>query len=159
MTPGLSSRSSTLLILAFFGISGVLGCGSQGPALAPVSGKVTMDGQPLSGVIVTFVPVGGGVSSSGVTDEAGVYRLSCPLGPGALVGEHRVYVRSQPPGSTLTGEVPSEDDPAYKPNPYASVAAKPFEEKIPARYNTKSELVREVKRGQNVIDLELTSKP
>lgn len=159
MSLGIFLRSSTSFLVACFAVSCFLGCGAQGPSLAPVSGKVTMDGQPLSGVIVTFTPVDGGVSSSGLTDQAGVYQLSCPLGSGALVGKHRVYVRSQPPGSAMSGEVPSEDDPTYKPDPYASVAAKSFEEKIPARYNTKSELVREVKPGKNVIDLELTSKP
>ncbi|MCS7239540.1 MAG: carboxypeptidase-like regulatory domain-containing protein [Thermoguttaceae bacterium] len=136
-----------------------IGCGSEAPELAPVTGKVTLDGQPLPRVIVTFVPVAGGVSSSGVTNEEGVYELACQLGKGALVGQHRVYVRSQPPGATGTADVPSEDDPSYKPDPYASVRAQGFVEKIPARYNTKSELVFEVKKGKNVIDLTLSSKP
>jgi len=147
------------LMLLFTGILVVLtGCGKRGPKLADVSGKVTLDGQPLAKVIVTFVPIGGGVSSSGVTDEAGRFSLACSLGRGALVGQHRVYVQSQAAGPEDV-VIPDEDAPDYRPDPYASLRAPPFVEKIPARYNTNTELVREVRPGTNVIDLELTSRP
>jgi hypothetical protein len=147
------------LILFSALLAGIGGCSSKGPQLAEVRGKVTMDGQPLANVIVTFVPDGGGISSSGVTDEGGTYQLACPLGRGAVVGKHRVFVQSQPPSTGVNTPVIDEDDPSYKPDPYASVRAPAFVEKIPARYNAKSELVREVKPGSNVIDLELSSQP
>ncbi len=133
------------------------GCGKRGPKLVDVSGTVTLDGQPLSNVIVTFVPIGGGLSSSGVTDEAGHFRLSCSLGRGALLGQHRVYVQSQAasPGDVI---IPDEDAPDYRPDPYASLRAPPFVEKIPSRYNTNTELVQEVQPGLNV-NLDLTSRP
>ncbi len=153
-TPCLGLRVGILLIAVL-----MAGCGSRGPKLGAVKGRVTMDGQPLSKVIVTFVPASGGISSSGVTNEQGEYELACPLGRGAVIGQHRVYVQSQP--ATVSGDaiVPDEDDPSYRPDPYASVRAPEFLEKIPARYNTQSQLVYEVKSGTNVIDLALTSQP
>ena len=56
----------------------VCGCGggvADQPELAAVSGQVTLDGQPLPNVILTFKPVGEGRSSSGVSDEDGNYSL------------------------------------------------------------------------------------
>ncbi len=152
-----SKTAQKIFLACFLVVAG--GCGSSGPELAPVSGKVTMDGKALANVLVTFTPVGGGTSSSAVTDQEGRYTLSCHLGQGALVGQHRVSIHSQAPHASGQAVVPDEDDPSYQPDPYASIRAPAFEEKIPARYNTKSELLREVKRGKNVIDLELTSQP
>lgn len=152
----LETRQTIVLIASLLLLAG---CGTRGPKLGMVAGKVTMDGQPLPEVIVTFVPAEGGVSSSGLTNQDGVYLLSCSLGQGAVVGQHRVYVQSKPPNAPGDSLVPDEDDPSYRPDPYASVRAPVFEEKLPARYNTNSELVREVKPGKNMIDLELTSQP
>ncbi len=148
-----------IAILLFTGtLVALTGCGKRGPKLADVSGIVTLDGQPLGNVIVTFVPIEGGVSSSGVTDEAGHFTLSCSLGRGALVGQHRVYVQSQAagPGDII---IPDEDAPDYRPDPYASLRAPPFVEKIPSRYNTNTELVQEVRPGVNNVNLDLTSRP
>jgi len=77
----------------------LVGCG--GPNVAPVSGRVTLNGQPLAGAHVTFQPVSPGpnirpevAGSAGRTDAAGRYtlRLVEPDRPGALVGEHRVAI-------------------------------------------------------------------
>jgi hypothetical protein len=75
------------------------GCG--GPDVAPVSGRITLNGQPLAGAHVTFQPVSPGpnvrpevAGSVGRTDAAGQYslRLVEPDRAGALVGEHRVTI-------------------------------------------------------------------
>ncbi len=146
--------------LLFAGVGVIVaGCGKKGPVLAPVSGKVTLDGNPLPHVIVTFSPNGGGVASSGVTNEQGVYLLACQLGQGAVVGKHRVSIQSQNLAASAESVAPDEDAPNYRPDPYASARAPAFVEKIPARYNTDSQLVYEVHRGNNVIDLELKSQP
>ena len=72
------------------------GCGKHAPALnESVEGTAKIDGTPLAGVTVHFVP-DGQVSlptSSGVTDEQGHFKLQCENGkPGALVGKHHVVV-------------------------------------------------------------------
>jgi hypothetical protein len=89
----LSARFATApllgLILAFL----ASGCGDSHSS-APVSGKVTANGQPLAGVVVTFEPVGGGVGqgSSGTTDASGSYTLQFVDNdqPGAALGKHQV---------------------------------------------------------------------
>ncbi len=77
---------------------GLVGC-SDGLQVVPVSGTVTLDGQPLSGAHVSFQPrtdnqdrVGPG--SYAVTDETGRYelRLATDDRRGAIVGDHRVRV-------------------------------------------------------------------
>lgn len=154
-------RNTTLNGISILLFTGILvvstGCGKRGPKLVDVSGTVTLDGQPLGNVIVTFVPIEGGVSSSSVTDEAGRFRLSCSLGRGALVGRHRVYVQSQAAGPEDI-IIPDEDAPDYRPDPYASLRAPHFVEKIPGRYNTNTELVQEVRPGV-IVNLDLTSRP
>ena len=58
----------------------LVGCGG-GESLAPVSGKVTADGQPLAGVRVVFNPLATsdnlnpGTWSSGLTDAQGEFTL------------------------------------------------------------------------------------
>jgi hypothetical protein len=76
------------------------GCGSgAGYKLAPVSGKVTLDGQPLAGATVTFQPEASskegtaGPGSAAVTDAAGKFVLQTAEAkrrPGAVVGKHTV---------------------------------------------------------------------
>ncbi len=73
----------------------VFGCGgSSGPALHPVSGKVTKGGKPLANVSVTFSPAGGGISSGGRTDADGRFALLCQNGKaGAIEGKHKVVLQ------------------------------------------------------------------
>src|SRR5262245_13366194 len=70
------------------------GC-QRGPMwnLAPVEGTVTKGGRPLRGIEVVFLPDADkqGPRASGLTDEAGHYRLRTDAGDdGAAVCTHRV---------------------------------------------------------------------
>ena len=77
----------------------LIGCGPSGPPLGRVSGTVTMDGQPASGVTVNFQPAEGGRGSSATTDATGKYDLVfSPSSMGALVGEHTVSITGGEPG-------------------------------------------------------------
>ena len=73
------------------------GC-SDGPKLAPVNGKLTMNGKALKNVRVDFHPDPDlkttGPGSSGVTDGDGNFTLVCSQGnkPGAVIGHHRVIL-------------------------------------------------------------------
>ena len=114
------------------------GCGGSGPEVAPVSGRVTLDGAPMAGSRIKFQPeAGGGSPSYGTADQDGRYVLGYKRGqPGALIGSHTVSIER---GAR-------DDADKSKPQP------------LPARYNTASELRKEVKAGEdNVIDLELTT--
>ncbi|MEX2308073.1 MAG: carboxypeptidase-like regulatory domain-containing protein [Pirellulales bacterium] len=114
----------------------IAGCGESGPQVAPVSGRVTLDGQPLVNADVAFQPDGAHRASVGRTDANGRYALVYKRGePGAIVGPHTVRI-------SVSSEV-VENPPS-----------------IPARYDTESELRREVKAGENnVFDFDLTTAP
>jgi hypothetical protein len=77
-----------------------LGCDSKPYGLAPVSGIVTLDGQPASGVRVTFQPTGRdtenpGPGSSAFCDASGRYVLQTVRGdPGAVPGQHTVRIHN-----------------------------------------------------------------
>ena len=118
------------------------GCNAKAkgpPQLAPVTGTITMDGEPAAKVDVTFFSEEGGQVSGGTTDESGKYelRFSGRL-MGAKIGPNTVRITTPP-----SPEVPGA--PVWK-------------EKIPLRYNSKSDLKADVKQGPNTIDFELTSK-
>ena len=82
------------------------GCGGRAnlPDTVPVSGKVTLNGRPLSGASVTFVPTGAtrGDGGFGMTDQDGRYKLRYLRGAaGVPVGQYRVVIskRLMPDGS------------------------------------------------------------
>ncbi|WP_166823755.1 carboxypeptidase-like regulatory domain-containing protein [Thalassoroseus pseudoceratinae] len=117
-----------------------VGCGAFGGAeVGEVTGKVTLDGEPLSDAEVAFVPTSGGTTSTGYTSEDGSYLLVYDAErDGAEVGEHTIRVtRIQP--EAQDGETPKQ----Y--------------EKLPASYNTESELKIEVKSGSQTVDIPLKS--
>lgn len=100
---GLGSVAATLAILAACCLV-TAGCGLGGPSyeVAPVSGKVTLGGQPVANVLVTFQPTGGGESpgpgSSGKTGADGAFTLNLIAAeskPGAVVGSHKVTLVEQ----------------------------------------------------------------
>jgi hypothetical protein len=117
-----------ILLMLFLGCSR----GNQ-PELGNVHGRVTIDGKPLSGVVVSFQPIQGGRQSSGETDDQGGYELIYLRDiQGAKVGKHRVAVGS-------------------------SDLVTPPKKRLPARYNAKTTLEAEVRPGDNEIDFPLTS--
>ena len=115
-----------------------IGCGGPDdePELGTVSGVVTMEGKPLSGVWIGFAPELGR-SSMGMTDKEGRYELNyLPEKKGAKVGKHKVAITT-----------PSEDE--------FGGQVRNFRERIPARYNSLSSLTADVKSGHNDIDFKL----
>jgi hypothetical protein len=86
------------------------GC-QRGPRIVPVSGKITLDGQPVKDAAVMFMLNPGGRIATGVTDAAGRYSLSThPTGNGAFEGNHTVTVslyrdESSPGTNTPEGAV------------------------------------------------------
>ena len=87
-----------LLVLVGWSLAG---CGGQQYKLAPVSGRVTLDGNPMENVVVTFQPMAvqaanpnPGPGSNGLTDIDGRYSLKTvePAKEGAVVAKHCVYL-------------------------------------------------------------------
>jgi hypothetical protein len=118
---------------------GLAGCGGpEHPEVGRVSGVVTLDGQPLAEATVMFQPTEGRASIA-TTNSAGKYSLTYLDGvPGALLGAHKVIIRT---------EIPGEDGQP----PIAK-------EKLPKRYHDQTELTAEVKRGANTFNFPLMSQ-
>jgi hypothetical protein len=109
------------------------GC-SRSDGLATVTGTVRLDGKPLVGAQVQFT-VQGQPPSYGRTDANGYYEMRRTRSvSGATIGSNRVFVRT-----------------------FRDLGDRILPETLPARYNTNSQLVKDVKPGSNQIDLELTS--
>jgi hypothetical protein len=135
-----------------------LGC-NQGAKLGSVTGQVTMDGQPLANVLVTFTPAEAGRTATGKTDASGKYELICLDRKGAPVGKHKVSVTTlQEAASVAEMSSDSEEYMKQATGQAGDYNTAKVEEPIPARYNSQTEFVKEVKAGSNVIDLELTSQ-
>jgi len=141
-------RGFTIVLATLYSVV-VAGCGKPGdyPDLIPVSGTVTMDGQPLAGARVSFVP-DGARPSSGTTDASGRYELQYTGEyAGAVVGKHRVSISKTAP------------DPNYTPGPEEEDDEPGQVETIPKQYRgIDSELTAEVKAGANTLDFDLTSQ-
>ena len=103
-----------------------VGCGQSEFNLVPVSGVVTLDGEPLPEARVAFEPLhtsGGdplaiGPGSYGETDATGRYALvSIDDDPGAVVGTHRVristYLAEFDPSRTKQNVLSAEKTPAH----------------------------------------------
>ena len=110
------------------------GCGDGGPELCEVEGTVTLDGKPLVGAELTFVPqnVPTTMISYGLTNEAGHYELAFTASKtGAIPATHQVRI-------DLSGNKGGV--------------------KLPRKYKDEGAVTKEVKDGHNVIDIELTSQ-
>jgi hypothetical protein len=144
MTPG--ARSGWVVVCLM-----LTGCGGSSYKTPPVSGRVILDGKPLSNATVTFVPVAGPAeadkepppSSVGTTDQDGRYSLVLNSGgksKGAVVGKHKVII-------TLGGQGTPDDT---KPT---------FHKQLPERYNRKTDLTCDVPPdGRTDADFDLKSK-
>lgn len=104
------------------------GCGS---GFASVKGQVLFDGKPLRNALVAFYPEQGR-GSYGRTDAEGRYEL--------LYSDMQAGV---PPGKCVVRITTTDDE---------------KKEIVPVKYNTKSELIEDVKPGSNEINFSLHSK-
>lgn len=140
----MSANSRLFSLLLTLLTSATFGCGkadlpdSGGKAVLPdlgyVKGTATMDGKPLAGALIAFMPDKGRPGTSGV-DAQGKYELFYKKGrPGTKVGP-----------TTVTISWPRE-------------GMRPV---IPERYvdHPTSELKVDVKEGENTFDFDLASDP
>lgn len=117
----------------------IAGC-EAGSSLSPVTGTITLDGKPYASAQVRFVPESGR-PSIGITDESGKYSLTFIRDEkGASPGNYKVDI--------TTVHVSTSDTDGGKEPP----------EKIPAKFNTLTELKAAVEPGDNVINFDLTSR-
>lgn len=119
----------------------LLGCGDSQPTM---SGVVTLDGTPLAGGNLSFIPMGDGAGASATIDSDGTYDVRTGSVRGLTIGEYIVTVSANgPPVSRLGSDLPF-----------------PGKLLTPKKYSTSqtSDLRATVQAGANELDFKLTSK-
>ncbi len=103
------------------------GCGGTELGTVGVTGTVTYQDQPVAGANVTFASEGNPLAV-GTTDEKGVYTLMTVGKPGAVPGEHKVYISKMESAGGASEP---------KPEDMVDMTAKAKEAKnlIPTKYN------------------------
>jgi len=115
------------------------GC-SQGPATGTVTGEVTVDGKPLPKGHLEFMPLDGQGQTGGMIITDGKFSGQVPVakmrvkihGHKVVKGTYQAYAGAPP-----------EDD---------------IVEGLPAKYNDKSDITLDVKRGTQEVKYKLDSK-
>ncbi len=126
------------LFFAFF-LAG-LGC-STGPPMGTVTGTITVDEEPAEMGAITFIPADGKSPTTGGAIKEGKYSVQ------VYVGKSRVEIRVP----KVVGQVKIYDTPD-------SPIQDDMRETLPAKYNDKTELTIDVKRGLNEKDWNLETK-
>lgn len=133
------------LTIILAGVVGGCGGGAEEIALAPVSGTVRLDDEPLADARIEFRPNTNDVlapSSYGHTDEQGRYTLELLTGePGAVPGEHTVSINLPIEDKLVNGEyVPGDGQ-------------------LPTRYNRNTGLtITILPKGRDDADFDLESE-
>ena len=150
-TQAMKRRKSTLRTAVWLFVALLLsGCSPEGYRIAPVSGRVTLDGKPLANAAIVFSPVASadnmepGPGSGGKTDADGRYILTI-VGKGtrgAVIGKHKVRI-------TMIPDVDPSDDRPQRPKP------------LPPRYSGKNTTLEYdvTPSGSSSANFELTSTP
>ena len=133
------------------------GCGNgDGLARQAISGKVTLDNQPLDAATITFTPTGmGPAPTSGVTKLSnGSFALG--KSEGLVPGKYRVSI-------SLSKEVPVKPSSKQETDSVTGEVIAPptstLKETLPDRYNSRSELSADITQaGPNDFTFTLTSK-
>lgn len=144
--PAMPTHFHRLVLFGFVLCCIGCGCRKSPDGVAPVSGRVTLNGKPLAGATITFQPVVIGPSlptvagSVGHTDADGNFtmRLTEPDGPGAAVGKHVVTI--------TTASMPHRDD------------VLPRGEKVPIAWRNGSKTFEVPAAGTAEANFELASK-
>lgn len=134
----MNCRAVSLILLTMLGPCLLSGCGNP---TATVSGEVTLDGKPLEDGIIVYDPSDGKNTAAQGKIEAGKYSvLTVPSSATVKISAQRVV-----------GKRPDSDAPN-------ATLIEIWEEQIPERYNTETELKFEVQVGKNTKDWKITSQ-
>jgi hypothetical protein len=124
------------------------GCGRKsytGDQRFPLSGKVTVNGQPIQLGVIAFMPQGDKARVSGGPIRGGNY--SIPEENGANAGTYHVVIH----WNKMTGK--------KIPNPLdRTQIIDEMEEGLPPKYHKNSELTAEVSADQTTFNFDLTTK-
>jgi hypothetical protein len=129
------ARSAWALVLLVIGGGLVLtGAGCGGSQLVKVRGVVKLDGKPLDGAGVQFLPIGGhGQQATGVTESDGSFHVDTHApDDGARPGEYKVVISKYQVDPAMQQKV----DPQKMYAAAAKIAGKPKQYLVPAIYRS-----------------------
>lgn len=156
-TQDMNAFRSLSLVAAI--LAGAWGCGGGGaiddlPRRA-LSGKVTLDGKPMEGGVVTFLPDAPGEPEKTTSASARIADGAFSIAPevGLVAGKYKVQVSSWKAaprrGAKKPADAPADDE----------FDVTPTKESIPARYNAQTTLTADVTdSGPNEFNFPVTSK-
>ena len=124
------------LVAALLAVPAV-GC-RRGPAKAVITGRVTLNDEPLSQGAISLYPLSR-APSAGAVINAGSYRME------AFPGSYRVEIS----GSKVVGQKKND----IPDGPMVDI----LESIVPAEYNSASKLVQEVKLDTKTLDFKLVT--
>jgi hypothetical protein len=130
-------------VLATLALAPLLGgCGGPANGGVPITGQVTLDGQPVKEGAISFMPVDGKSASAGGKIIDGKYECAVPPGEKSVT----IYA------NRVTGQQPR--DPSNPGGEKIDIV----EQYIPAKYNTNSTLKITVPAEGGQFDMKLESK-
>jgi hypothetical protein len=144
--PSLALRACVLTVA-------LAGCGGGG-ATSPVTGVVTLDGKPLVGASIQFVPQGSGRDATGETDKNGGFVMSTfKPRDGVVPGTYKVVISPAtgtadptPHGSAEDAMAAASKAPAKKPagpafpGQYSRPDQTPLTQEVPVKGTLKFDL-------------------
>lgn len=133
-------RLSTALFLLIVTVLFIAGCSDGKPPKAPMTGRLTLQGKPLTNVVVNIIPEDLSFGAYGIPDKNGFFRVVSSNGDdGVVLGTHKVYI----------GELEKNAKNPVLPELLGK-------ERMDYASYEKSDRTVEVKKGQNelIIDLE-----
>jgi hypothetical protein len=152
----MNAKNLRFVCMCLVGATVLPGCAKAPPTVTEAEGRVLLDGKPLSGASVQFIPqldgFGAEWNSIGSTDADGKFQLQCAFKnqSGAVVGTHWVLVTEMP----VPGDYRSQENQGGYEKHLASLVNRP----IPRQYGEirTTPLKVEVKKGQKTYELTLT---
>lgn len=127
-------RRVTASLLFAAALCTLCGCGNSLDR-QEISGEVKLKGQPIVDGVIRFEPVDGQGTGEGAQIDKGKYRI--PKDKGLSPGKYRVHIWA---GDGRSGVGNASPD-----SPNAGV--RPGQERVPAEYNDKSNVIKEVVKG------------
>ena len=140
------------IVPVLVGLLLLAGCpGPKKASVYSVTGKVTVEGKPLTGCVIGFSPVGTGSTASAAIGPDGSYKWSTDGGrQGALPGKYKVYfapgqemmqmmmkeqMMGGPPAGGVTEKQTAPKFKAPYPESYGDAATSPKEVTVEAKPN------------------------
>jgi len=134
MTPVNHIRSSAALLCISL-LGAIVGCGQR--EYHSVEGIVTLDGAPLAGASLGFVPEAGGTAAQAFTNADGRFVLKSGSIEGAKMGRYKVTVYKLGKATAATQELPSEPLPPGKVAAASKSSGGGFPSALPEIYRSK----------------------